>query len=68
MRSACDQPKNVADALLQKARAATTSAKPNRSKRPEFYARHLNEIDSDRLRLETQPALAGRRLYAALRR
>jgi diguanylate cyclase len=50
-----------ADTLLQNASAATTSAKHNRSKRPEFYARHLNESVSDRLRLETL-------LYKALER
>ena len=42
-----------ADTLLQNASAATTSAKQNRSKRPAFYTRHLNESVTDRLRLET---------------
>ena len=41
------------DTLLQNASAATASAKQNKSKRPAFYARHLNESVSDRLRLET---------------
>ena len=50
-----------ADTLLQNASAATTSAKQARSKRPVFYARHLNESVSDRLRLETL-------LYKALER
>ncbi len=42
-----------ADTLLQNASAATASAKQHKSKRPAFYARHLNESVSDRLRLET---------------
>ena len=42
-----------ADTLLQNASAATTLVKQNKSKRPEFYAWHLNESVSDRLRLET---------------
>jgi diguanylate cyclase len=41
------------DTLLQSASAATAAAKQSRSKRPQFYTRHLNESVSDRLRLET---------------
>ncbi len=41
------------DTLLQNASAATAAAKQKKSKRPQFYAGHLNESVSDRLRLET---------------